>query len=51
MTLDGMKKRTSEDASEKMVTEIDATYVSIIHFSVFKCHIKIDTQAKENADK
>lgn len=35
-----MKKSCSEDASEKMVTEIDATYVSIINFSVIMLKLK-----------
>ncbi|XP_017313017.1 dystrophin isoform X2 [Ictalurus punctatus] len=51
VTLDGMKKRTSEDASEKMVTEIDATYAKLLEvkakFRLFQKPANFDQRLKE----
>ncbi|XP_047659645.1 dystrophin isoform X2 [Tachysurus fulvidraco] len=50
-TLDGMKKSCSEDASEKMVTEIDATYAKLLEvkakFRLFQKPANFDQRLKE----
>ncbi|KAK3510935.1 hypothetical protein QTP70_027830, partial [Hemibagrus guttatus] len=50
-TLDGMKKSCSEDASDKMVTEIDATYAKLLDvkakFRLFQKPANFDQRLKE----
>ncbi|XP_058236880.1 dystrophin isoform X2 [Hemibagrus wyckioides] len=50
-TLDGMKKSCSEDSSDKMVTEIDATYAKLLDvkakFRLFQKPANFDQRLKE----